>query len=133
MKEIAAKSGVSTGALYHYFSSKEDMLTHMIAWIGDENVAEYLRRTSSTESISDLFDMTVNYWKKHDELYENSMLLAFDEPDEYNKQIAFLEAILRPLIVDATNNPEKAVDKIKKIISVLLINASVTVKEIVVK
>lgn len=78
MKQIAAEIGVSTGTLYHYFPSKEKMLVEMIAWIGDKNVDEYIRRTSSADSISDRFDLIVDFWKEKGELYENIMLLAID-------------------------------------------------------
>jgi AcrR family transcriptional regulator len=78
MKEIAAEIGVSTGTLYHYFLSKENMLAHMIAWIGDKNAGEYVRRTRSVDSIHDRFDMLVDFWKENGDLYENIMLLAID-------------------------------------------------------
>lgn len=78
MKEIAAEIGVSTGTLYHYFPSKGDMLSQMIAWVGDRNIQEYIERTSNVENISDRFDMMVGYWKERSELYEDIMLLAID-------------------------------------------------------
>lgn len=176
MKEIAAENGVSTGSLYHYFPSKENMLAQMIAWLGDENVDEYIRRTSSIDSVRERFDMIVAYWKENRELYQNIMLLAidvfrnvdmkqwkevysffaerytagmserlnisrqlaksifihflglafhslaFDEPDEYNSQIDFLDTILRPPIVDAPNDLEKAAQKLKKVTRTILMN-----------
>ena len=78
MKQIAAEIGVSTGTLYHYFPSKDKMLVEMIAWVGDKNIDEYIRRTSSAESIRDRFDLIVDFWKEKGELYENIMLLAID-------------------------------------------------------
>lgn len=78
MKEIAAEIGVSTGTLYHYFPSKENMLAEMIAWVGYANTEEYIKRTSDVESIHDRFDMIVDFWKEKGELYENIMLLAMD-------------------------------------------------------
>lgn len=78
MKEIAAEIGVSTGTLYHYFPSKENMLAEMISWIGFENTEEYIKRTSSVENIRDRFDMIVDYWKEKGKLYESILLLAFD-------------------------------------------------------
>jgi AcrR family transcriptional regulator len=182
MKEIAAENGVSTGSLYHYFPSKENMLAQMIAWLGDENVDEYIRRTSSIESVRERFDMIIDYWKENRELYQNIMLLAidvfrnvdmkqwkevyaffaerytagmserlnisrqlaksifihflglsfhslaFDEPDEYNSQIDFLNTILRPPIVDAPNDLEKAAQKLKKITRTVLMNPLVPEK-----
>lgn len=78
MKEIAAEIGVSTGTLYHYFPSKENMLAEMLAWLGNKNVDEYTNRTSSVESIHDRFDMIVDFWKEKGELYKNILLLAID-------------------------------------------------------
>ena len=180
MKEIAAEIGVSTGTLYHYFPSKESMLAEMIAWIGDKNVDEYLRRTDSVENINDRFDMIVDFWKEKGELYENIMLLAidmyrntdieqwkpvysffaerytagmsdrlnisrqfarsifiyfiglsfhslaFDGTGEYNKQIDFLDKILRPPIVDAPEDMEKAAQNFKKVTRTFLRNSLVT-------
>lgn len=176
MKEIAAENGVSTGSLYHYFPSKENMLAQMIAWLGDENVDEYIRRTGSIDSVRERFDIIVNYWKENRELYQNIMLLAidvfrnvdmkqwkevysffaerytagmserlnisrqlaksifihflglsfhslaFDESDEYNSQVDFLDTILRPPIVDAPDDLEKAAQKLKKVTRTVLMN-----------
>ena len=176
MKEIAAENGVSTGSLYHYFPSKENMLAQMIAWLGDENVDEYIHRTESIESIRERFDMIVDYWRENGGLYEDIMLLAidvyrnvdikqwrevysflaerytagmaerlnisrqfaraifiyflglsfhslaFDEPNEYDNQIDFLNTILRPPIVDAPDDLEKAMQKLKKVIRTVLMN-----------
>jgi AcrR family transcriptional regulator len=176
MRQIAAEIGVSTGMLYHYFSSKKNMLAEMIAWIGDRNVDEYIHRSSSVEKIHDRFDMIVDYWKEKGEFYENIMLLAIDHfrntdieqwkavysgladvnidgmserlnisrqfalsifiyfiglsfhslafegTKEYNNQIDFLDTILRPLIVDAPDDMEKAAQKFKEITRNVLIN-----------
>ena len=180
MKEIAEEIGVSTGTLYHYFPSKESMLAEMIAWIGDKNVDEYIRRTSSVENVRDRFDMIVDFWKEKGELYENIMLLAidmyrntdieqwkavysffaerytagmserlnisrqfarsifiyfiglsfhslaFDGPDEFHKQIDFLDIIFRPPIVEAPQDMEKAAQKFKEITRTFLMNSLVT-------
>lgn len=78
MKEIAAEVGVSTGTLYHYFPSKENMLAEMISWIGLENTEEYIQRTMSIENIKDRFDMILSFWREKGELYEKILLLGFD-------------------------------------------------------
>jgi AcrR family transcriptional regulator len=182
MKEIAAEIGVSTGTLYHYFPSKENMLAEMISWIGYKNTEEYIQRTSSIESIQDRFDMIVDFWKEKGGLYKQILLLAFDmyrntdmeqwkplyevfaerytagmserlnisrqfarsifiyflglsfhslatdSTDEYNKEIDFLDAIFRPLIVDAPEDSEKAANIFKKIYSTFLMNSLVSEK-----
>ena len=78
MRQIAAEIGVSTGTLYHYFTSKENILVEMLAWLGDKNVDEYTNRTRSVESIRDRFDMIVDFWKEKGELYKDILLLAID-------------------------------------------------------
>lgn len=169
MKQVAAEIGVSTGTLYHYFPSKENMLAEMISWIGLKNTEDYIQWTSSVENISDRFDMIVDYWKENGDLYENIMLLAVDmyrntgmeqwkplyaefaerytagmserlnisrqfafaifiyflglafhsvatdSTSDYNKQIYFLDKILRPPIVDAPQDMEKAARKFKEV------------------
>lgn len=187
MKEIAAEIGVSTGTLYHYFPSKEKMLAEMISWIGYENTEEYIKRTSSVESIHDRFDMIVDYWKEKGRLYENILLLAFDmyrntdmeqwkplysifaerytagmserlnisrqfarsifiyflglsfhliatdSTDEYNKQVDFLDIILRPLIVEAPEDMDKTAQKFKEIAGTFLLNKFVSPRTTIVK
>jgi len=187
MKEIAAEIGVSTGTLYHYFPSTEKMLAEMISWIGYENTEEYIKRTSSVESIHDRFDMIVDYWKEKGRLYENILLLAFDmyrntdmeqwkplysifaerytagmserlnisrqfarsifiyflglsfhliatdSTDEYNKQVDFLDIILRPLIVEAPEDMDKTAQKFKEIAGTFLLNKFVSPRTTIVK
>jgi AcrR family transcriptional regulator len=176
MKQIAARISVSTGTLYHYFPSKENMLENMIVYFVDKNVEEYIHRTSSIESISDCFDMIMDYWKEKRAIYKTIILLsidayrnldnerwkafyclfaerytdkmserlnisqqfalsiftyfiglsflslAFDGPNEYDKQIDFLNTIYRPLIVDAAGNMETSAQNFKKISGTFFMN-----------
>jgi len=170
MKQIAAEIGVSTGTLYHYFSSKESILAGIIAWSGNKNVEEYIRMTASVKDVSTRFDMVLDFWKEKKEIFENIMLfamnvyrnvdsgkwkaayaffsepfisgmseslnisrqfarsifihfvglafhsLAFDGHRESDQEIDFLNTILKPMIVDAPDDMEKAAAKLKKII-----------------
>jgi len=176
MKQIAAEIGVSTGSLYHYFSSKESILAGIIAWSGQSNVNEYIHRTSSAENICDRFDMILDFWKEKRELYKNIMLfamnvyrnvdsgkwkaaysffseafiscmserlnisrqlarsifihfvglsfhsLAFDGNRECNQEIDFLDLILRPMIVEARDDMDKAADEFKEITRTILMD-----------
>ena len=76
MKQIAAEIGVSTGTLYHYFSSKESIIAGIIAWGGNKSVDEYLRKTVFVKDVGVRFDMAMDYWRDKKELYENIMLCA---------------------------------------------------------
>jgi AcrR family transcriptional regulator len=79
MRDIAAELGISSGALYHYFPSKEDMLNDLIFWAGLKNVNEYIQRISAVENIRDRFDMVMVVLKKSCKFYQNILLLAFDK------------------------------------------------------
>lgn len=78
MREIAAEIGVSTGTLYHYFPSKENILAEMLAWIGDKNVSDYYKLSRETDSIRDRFDMVTAWIKENGEVYEKTLLLSID-------------------------------------------------------
>ncbi|HON58142.1 MAG TPA: helix-turn-helix domain-containing protein [Smithella sp.] len=179
MREIASEIGVSTGTLYHYFSSKEKMLAEMILWIGTQNTEEYVQRTLGIDSLKDRFDMIVNFWREKGELYEKILLLGFDmyrntpieqwkaiyeafaeryivgmserlnisrqlarfifiyflglsfhgiasdSMEAYNREIDFLDTLLRPIVVDAHQNLDRASQKIKNIYKKHLINEDV--------
>ena len=80
MREIAIETGVSTGAIYHYFSKKQNILEEMFKYIVETNVEEYLRRVKSikTEKLEErlyiLFDFVVEF----EEHYKNVLLLVID-------------------------------------------------------
>jgi AcrR family transcriptional regulator len=187
MEYIANEIGVSKGKIYHYFPSKENMLSELIVWAGIKNVSEYESRTSSADSINDRFDQIAFVLKGSGEFYRNIMLLgidmyrntdikqvkesydffskhfigmiskrlniswqfadliftniigiiytslASDEISLYDKKIDTLSSILKPLIVDAPDDMEKATQKFKKIASTFLMNNFVPPKTTAVK
>ena len=59
--------------------------------------------------------------------------LAFDGAGEYNEQVDFLDTILRPPIVDAPEDTEKAAQKFKEITRTFMMNPLVTEKMTVAK
>jgi AcrR family transcriptional regulator len=40
MRALASGLGVSTGTLYHYFDSKDDIFEHMLVWLSGRDVVE---------------------------------------------------------------------------------------------
>lgn len=78
MREIAAEVGVSTGTLYHYFSTKEKIQKALFAHIMETNVGEYLRRVEKTESVAERLRIIAAFWKEHGDYYQNVLLLAVD-------------------------------------------------------
>lgn len=78
MRELAAEIGVSTGTLYHYFTSKENILEQMFEYVQETNVYEFVSRTEHLSSIAEKLDVFVEKWKEYGEFYQNLMLLAID-------------------------------------------------------
>ena len=94
MREIADEIGISTGTLYHYFSTKENILGELIAWAGEKNVGDYISRISPGDSIQQRFKLIVDFWKENGDFYQNIMLLTIDmqrnsSNDQYQKVYAF--------------------------------------------
>jgi AcrR family transcriptional regulator len=71
MRGIAEEAGLSTGAIYHYYSSKEDILYEVM----DESLSEALRiaeeskglERSRDELIEEIFENIVKRFEKTDE------------------------------------------------------------------
>jgi AcrR family transcriptional regulator len=94
MREIADEIGISTGTLYHYFSTKENILGELIAWAGEKNVSAYISRVKPADSIRHRFKLIVDFWKENGNFYQNIMLLTIDmqrnsSSEQYEKVYAF--------------------------------------------
>lgn len=94
MREIAEEIGISTGTLYHYFSTKENILGELIAWAGEKNVGAYISRITPADSIRQRFKLIVDFWKENGDFYQNIMLLTIDmqrnsSDEQYQKTYAF--------------------------------------------
>jgi AcrR family transcriptional regulator len=96
MRELAVEIGVSTGTLYHYFPTKENVLGELISWAGEKNVGEYIGRIASMDSIRRRFKLIVDFWKEKREFYQNIMLLTIDlqrnaSVEDYEKFYSFFQ------------------------------------------
>jgi AcrR family transcriptional regulator len=78
MREIAEEIGVSTGTLYHYFSSKLDILMQLIPYAQFTNVAEGVERIGAQDSVPGKFAEAVRFWNDNEGLYRKLALLVFD-------------------------------------------------------
>ncbi|MEW5846980.1 MAG: helix-turn-helix domain-containing protein [Bacteroidota bacterium] len=99
--DIAQKAGIAKGLLYHYYSSKEELLSHIVI-TGmnnlvekfDENHDGVLTDTEMELFINDMFRKIVenrNYWK----LYFSVML----QPNVFSKELMQkLESIYEPMV-----------------------------------
>ena len=178
MREIADEIGISTGTLYHYFSTKENILGELISWAGEKNVSDYISRVKPADSIRQRFKLIVDFWKENGNFYQNIMLLTIDMQrnssseqyekvyaffsnrycdamseqlnishqfamfifihflgitfhslatsgkEEYELQIDLFSAMIKPLIVDASEDTAQPVKKGSKVIKPLLMKNS---------
>lgn len=101
INDIAQKAGIAKGLLYHYYSSKEELLSHIVingmnklVEKFDENHDGILTDTEMELFINDMFRKIVenrNYWK----LYFSVML----QPNVFSKELMQrLESIYEPMV-----------------------------------
>lgn len=99
--DIAQKAGIAKGLLYHYYSSKEELLSHIVIngmnnliEKFDENHDGVLTDAEMELFINDMFRKIVenrNYWK----LYFSVML----QPNVFSKELMQkLEGIYEPMV-----------------------------------
>ena len=79
MREIATEIGVSTGAVYHYFPTKEHILEQMFAWAVEDDIEAYGRRTPSDQALPERLGSFLQYWLGNERYYQNLLLLALDQ------------------------------------------------------
>ncbi|SFM41991.1 TetR/AcrR family transcriptional regulator [Thermodesulforhabdus norvegica] len=71
VSEIARMAGVTTGALFHHFTTKEDLLYAVIEWLskGIKAYADQLNRVKhpSSKTISDIIDLMCSHFNRYPE------------------------------------------------------------------
>ena len=78
MREIAKETAVSTGALYHYFPTKEHILEQMFACAVEDDIEAYGRHTSSHLPPAERLRSLSQFWLGNERYYQNLLLLALD-------------------------------------------------------
>jgi len=78
MREICKEAGVSTGTLYHYFPSKEQILKQMLPWAVESNVDAFSSDTKSEHKVQERLDELATFWVEREDYYKNLILLVID-------------------------------------------------------
>jgi len=114
MREIAIETGVSTGAIYHYFSKKQNILEEMFKYIVETNVEEYLRRVNSskTDTLEERLYILIDFVIDFEEHYKNVLLLVIDlfriyGSDETEKIISEFSKIYIDTMARQLNLPDQ--------------------------
>lgn len=90
MRKIAAAAGVSTGTLYHYFSTKRDILSQMFEWVTQRDVARVVGAVDTDADMATRVAAITDYVVEHGHELQDLLLLAIEvlraEPDESSKE-----------------------------------------------
>ena len=96
MRQVATEIGVSTGTLYHYFSSKEELFTQLIEEITEQDIllATNEINDEGLETIEQRVLALGQFIVKNEELFykQNLLLINFFQQAEL-KQESIVEAI----------------------------------------
>ncbi|MBF0451713.1 MAG: TetR/AcrR family transcriptional regulator [Candidatus Magnetomorum sp.] len=78
MREIASELNVSTGALYHYFPTKQSIFEQMMTYIVDKDIQRLREATNSTQSPEERMMKAGEIMETNKEYYQNILLLTLD-------------------------------------------------------
>lgn len=78
MREIAGELEISTGSLYHYFSSKQTILQKMIEKITREEIDHIMEIVYKTDDVSVRASIFLGYFKKREAYFKKLLLLVND-------------------------------------------------------
>ncbi len=79
MREIALEIGVSTGTLYHYFSSKESLFEQLIEYLSYEDTKEEaLAELGNPPTLGERVDKLMNYLSGIEDYMLKNLLITFE-------------------------------------------------------
>ena len=95
MRQVATEIGVSTGTLYHYFDSKEDLFTQLIEEITEQDIllANSEIDDEGLETIEQRVLALGRFIAKNEELFYKQNLLLTNFAQQTLKQQSIVEAI----------------------------------------
>lgn len=78
MRDLAAELEVSTGTLYHYFTSKTDLFHQMLRHLVESDVREALDRVKDATQPLARAQVLLEYIAEKEEHFKNLLFLLFD-------------------------------------------------------
>ncbi|MBK8398644.1 MAG: TetR/AcrR family transcriptional regulator [Leptospiraceae bacterium] len=96
MREIAKQLDVSTGTLYHYFPSKEEIFRQMIFQLSQKQVVYLTERFNRTKSFDERIQSLLQHISKNEIFFQNVLFLIIDyyrqnkleDPEHFIRNIA---------------------------------------------
>jgi AcrR family transcriptional regulator len=78
MRELARELGISTGTLYHYFKSKEEIFKQMMEYISRKQVEILINKIGNNKSVDEKVKLILNYIIHHEAFFQNILFLIID-------------------------------------------------------
>ncbi|MBB6451700.1 AcrR family transcriptional regulator [Salirhabdus euzebyi] len=78
MRKIAKELGVTTGTLYHYFNSKEDIFRQLTEQISQENIEASSKMTSPSLTFEERLDSFLHFIKGYEGRWMQTMLILME-------------------------------------------------------
>lgn len=78
MRELARELGVSTGTLYHYFSSKTDLYAQMLHTVVERDIGRVLQNLNASMSVDARLRVVAQYVENQEEQFRDLLFLLFD-------------------------------------------------------
>lgn len=78
IREIAADLEVSTGTLYHYFSSKEDIFAQMLERLAAADVVDAVSRIPGNAKTADRVETLMSFVRAKESYFQNLLFILLD-------------------------------------------------------
>ncbi len=89
MREIAAKLGISTGTLYHYFPTKKNILEHMLQLASRRDISGAMTSIQEDTPLEDRIRVFSSYIMEKEQWFADIMLLTIDYYRQQHKDSGF--------------------------------------------
>ncbi|ACL06568.1 TetR/AcrR family transcriptional regulator [Desulfatibacillum aliphaticivorans] len=78
MRQIAKRLGISTGALYHYFPTKQSILDQMFQYMGKKDVEEVTQAPSLSGTFEERISRFLEFFQVKESAFGKMLLLSID-------------------------------------------------------
>lgn len=78
IRQIASELEVSTGTLYHYFSSKEDIFRQMLYLLSGQDVVQALAQIPGSAGVADRLLILFQFLSAKESYFQNLLFLVID-------------------------------------------------------
>lgn len=78
MRELAKELEISTGSLYHYFESKEDIFRQTMEHIAKKQVQILLEKIGENKNPDEKVKLVLEYILQNETFFQNTLFLAID-------------------------------------------------------